>query len=120
MGMVRQTAHLAVGAVDLDHMDAGAPKETSQPRAIGPGAFDADLGHGAEAVDPLKQTLVAAGCGDVGLHTQYATDRVQGGGHMDVQMGVDTADHGRSASTMVLAIPSFLMVKGWHGRPGKE
>ena len=94
VGLSLLTTHLAVGPVDLDDFDAGALEEPGQPRAVGPGAFDTNLLHRAKATHPLEQRLIPAWRGHEGLHTQHATDRVQGSGHVDVQMGVDTADHG--------------------------
>src|ERR1022692_1632683 len=59
---------------------------------IRPGAFDAHLGHRPEGAHPLEHRLVALGGGVEGLHTEHAADRVQGGGHVDVQVGVDSTD----------------------------
>ena len=70
--------------------------------------FDADLGHLAEALEPGQQRLVAGGVGREGLGADQPAQRVECCGNVDVEVGVDaTGDPGR-ASTMVMAIPSFL------------
>ena len=44
----------------------------------------------------------------------------RGGGHMDIQVGIDTADDGAVGSYDGHGHPCSPLVKGWHGRPGKE
>jgi hypothetical protein len=64
-----------------------------QPGAIGPGAFDADLGHVAKCLEPGEQRLVASLVGGEALSAEQPTQRIQGGRHVDVSMGVDTTGH---------------------------
>ena len=112
---------LAVWTVDLHHLDARPCEEPTEARSIGAGALHAHLGHRPEGAHPLEHRLVAPGAGVERLHAEHATDRVQGGGHVDVQMGVDTTDDSAGSFYDGHGHPfSPHRFKGWHGRPVKE
>ena len=70
-----------------------APEESGQPGAIGAGALDADLVYLPEALKPGEQRLVAGRARLEGLRPEQSTERVQGGGNVDVEVGVDTTGH---------------------------
>jgi hypothetical protein len=42
--------------------------------------------------EPDRRIFVAPGAGVERLHTEHSADRVQGGGHVDVQVGVDSTN----------------------------
>ena len=81
---------LAIGPVDLDHLDAPAPEEPGEADPIGAGAIDADLAHLAEALEPGHQLLVAAGVGGGRLGADEPTQRIESCSNVVVEMGVDT------------------------------
>jgi hypothetical protein len=87
-------AGLAVRAVDLDHGHARSLEVAGQTGAIGTGPFDPNPFDGPETAEPAQQLGVAGGGGGERFHPQQAADAVEGGGHVDVQMGVHTAGHG--------------------------
>ena len=101
-------AHLAVGPVDLDHLDAGASEEPPEPGSIGAGALHAHLGDRPESSHPLEQCRVALGRGHERLHSEHAADGVQGRGHMDIEVGVDPTDNGAASFYDGHAIPVLL------------
>jgi hypothetical protein len=51
-------AALAVGPVDLDHLDAGAGQQAGQAGAVGAGALHPSLGELAVATSPVQQLLI--------------------------------------------------------------
>jgi len=52
------------------------------------------LGEPPEAGEPPEQLVVAGGTGGKGLDAEQAADGVHGRRHMDVEVGVDAANHG--------------------------
>ena len=90
IGLAMAAPGLTVRPVHFDDLDALATEEPGQPHAIGPGAFDADLVHLAEALEPGQQRLVAGGIGIEGLGADESAQRIECGDDVDVQMGVDT------------------------------
>ena len=76
VGLALGAAGLAVGAVDFDHLDAGAKQEPGQPRVVRAGAFHPDAPDGSEATHPLEQLGVARRGGQEGLDTEHAADGV--------------------------------------------
>ena len=62
----------------------------SQSGPIGAGAFDADLGDVAKALEPTHQGLVAGRVGGEALRAEQPTERIEGCCNMDVAMGVDS------------------------------
>ena len=120
IGFAFGPAHLAVGPVDLDHLDAGASEEPSEPGSIGAGALHAHLGDRPESAHPLEHGRVALGRGHERLHSEHAADGVQGRGHMDIEVGVDTTDNGAASFYDGHCHPCSPLVKGWRGRPVKE
>src|ERR1017187_10344261 len=95
IGLALAMAGLAIGAVDLDDLDAGTSEEPGQLGAVGTGALDSHPCHRSEPGEPPKQLLVAR-CGDLELLlSEQATIRVHRRGYMDVQVGVyPAADRG--------------------------
>jgi transcriptional regulator with XRE-family HTH domain len=51
VGLAAATALLAIRPVEFDDLDARASQVTSEAGPKGPGAFDANLGHGTEALE---------------------------------------------------------------------
>jgi hypothetical protein len=62
-----------------------------QSGAIRPGPFHPDQRDLAKAAQPPQQLPIAAGVGWEAAATQERTDLVQGGSHVNVQVGVDAA-----------------------------
>jgi hypothetical protein len=117
VGLAFAPALLAVGAVHLDHLcslSAQVPGEAGPVRA---GAFHPDPGHRAEPGHPFPQLLVASYGRGERLDAQQATDVVQHGGHVDVQVGVDATGN-RARSTYDCHGHPFLFKfgSGWHRR----
>ena len=54
------------------------------------------LAHGAEALEPAEQRLVASGVGVEALRAEQRTERVERGGNMNVEVGIDTTRHTRA------------------------
>ena len=84
-----------VGPVDLNHLDVGSAKVAGQARSIRARALNPDLGQRTEALQPGKQRLVAGGVGVETLRAEQRSERVEGGSHMDVKVGVDATSHTR-------------------------
>src|SRR5665213_1540897 len=63
VGLALAATGLPVLAVDFDYLHASASEEPGEPGAIRAGALDADLGHLAEALEPVEQCLVAGSVG---------------------------------------------------------
>ena len=82
--------------------------------------FHADLRDLAEALEPAQQSFVTGRCRLEGLRTEQTSERVECGGNVDVQVSVDATGHGAPSFYDGHAIPSFLRVEGWHGRPRSE
>ena len=82
-----------IGPVDLDHLDVGSAQEPGQARPIGARALHPHLGERTEALEPGEQRLVASRVGVEALRAEQCSERVQGGGDMDVEVGVDTTGH---------------------------
>ena len=87
VGLAAQPARLAVGTVDLDHLDAVSAQVTSQSGSVGAGALDADLVDLAVATHPRQQLGVALR----GRSGRRGAHHMAGGGvdhHRDVNVGV--------------------------------
>ena len=83
-------------------------RNRARPDPIGTGALDADLGHLAELLEPGQQRLVAGG---IGIERLGADQRPSGSraAATCVSRWVSTPPViPGAASTMVMAIPSFL------------
>src|SRR5208283_468178 len=93
IGLARAPPLGPIGPVDLDHLDVGSAQETGQARSIGAGALHPHLGERTEALEPSEQRLVAGGVGVEALRAEQCSERVEGGGDMDVEVGVDTTGH---------------------------
>ena len=84
-------------------------QEPGEPDPIGAGALDADLGHLAEALEPDQQGLVAAGVSveRLGADQSDPAGRVPQPRGLSRWVSTPPVIPG-AASTMVMAIPSFL------------
>jgi hypothetical protein len=89
IGLAPAPAGAAVGAVDLDHLEAVGAGETGQASAVGASAFNADALHRPEAFGPGHQGDIAAGRGREPLGVQQPPRLVDHRGHVLVQMRVD-------------------------------
>ena len=97
IGLAAAAPLLSVGSVHLDDLDANSAQVTGESRPIGAGAFDADLGDGAERLEPSQQRLVAAGACLKALRAEQPAERVEGRSDMDVEVRIDsTGDPTRS------------------------
>ena len=95
-------------------------EEPGQASAIGAGALNPDPQDRAEGAQPNQQPLVARGRGSELFNAKQPADRIQGGGDMGVEVGVDPADDGPPGLyDGHVAIPSLAnVVKGWHALAG--
>ena len=93
IGLATAASLVTVGTIHFDHGDAHSAQVAGQAGPIGASALHADLGDVAERAQPLEQGLVAGWVGAEGLRAEQSTERVQGGGDMEVTMGVDTTGH---------------------------
>jgi hypothetical protein len=120
IGLAAATALLSVGSVDLDDFDAGSAQEARQPRSIRARALNADLGHVAEALEPVQQGLVAGGVGFKALRAEQPAERVEGCSHVNVEVRIDATGHTTRGFYDGHGHPFSQSVEGWHGRPGSE
>ena len=121
VGLALVAPGLPVGPVDLDDLDALPAQEPGPARPIGTGAFDADLGHLTEALEPDEQRLVASSVGIERLGADQSTQRVEGCGDVFIEVGVDTTrDPGQQLLRWSWPSLPSLAVEGWHGRPRSE
>ena len=93
IGLAAATPFLSIRSVDLDDLDAPSSQVAGQAGPIRARALDADLGHVPEGLEPGQQRLVAGGVGLEALRAEQPPERVEGGSHMDVEVGVDTTGH---------------------------
>jgi hypothetical protein len=92
----RGCAGLAVGAVDLDDLDAPPTQEAGQSDPIGTGSFHTDLGHLTEPLEPGEQCLVAGSVCWERLGADQPAQRIKRGSDVGVEVSVDaTGDTGR-------------------------
>src|SRR5207302_8249272 len=89
VGLAAPAAVLAVGPVHLDDGDALGEEMTGQPSAVAAGSLDTDEVHLAEAAKPSEQRPVARWRGREAPNAELATDPVQGGDDMHIEMRVD-------------------------------
>jgi hypothetical protein len=89
IGLALAPAGAAVGAVDLDHLEAVGAGEAGQAGPIGAGAFHAHALHRPEPFSPTDQGDIAAGRGRERLGVQQPPGLVDDRDHMSVQVGVD-------------------------------
>ena len=94
IGLAPPGAGLAIRPVDLEDFHVVVQEEPRQPRAVGAGAHHPDSLDRSEAAQPREELLVAGGCRGELTDAEQAPDRVQRGGDMDIQMRIDSADHG--------------------------
>ena len=108
-------ARLAVGPVDLDHLDACGAQEPRQARAIRTSAFDPHAGDRAERAQPAQELVVAHGRRLEVLDGEQPADVIEGGGDVDIQVGIDAArDRARAFYDGHRHPFLLLVVKGWH------
>src|SRR5665213_452068 len=105
VGLALAATGLPVLAVDFDYLHAFASEEPGEPGAIRAGALDADLGHLAEALEPVEQCLVAGSVGVERLGADEASEWIECCGNVGVEVGVDTTRD-----------PGWSFYDG-HGRP---
>jgi hypothetical protein len=71
-------------------------QESGETGAVGTGALDADLSDLAEGLEPGQECFVAIGIDRERLGADESTQRIEGGGNVDVRVGVDASgDAGR-------------------------
>ena len=107
IGLAAVVSSLAVLAVDFDDVDAGSGEEAGDARPVGPRPFHPDFSDVSEIPEPRHQGGVAVGIGRERCGSEQATDVVQGGGHVNLPMGVDTTSDGACGFYDGHAIPSF-------------
>jgi len=93
VGLALPAAGLAVGPVDLDHLDAGHPQVQRQPRAVGPGALDPDLVQLTMRTQPRQQPGIAGRGGRELPMTQQPAGRVEDRGGVGVVVRIDPTGH---------------------------
>jgi hypothetical protein len=121
VGFAGPSSLLAVGAIDLDHLDPGGPQMSRQPGAICTRSFDPDATELTEALQPRVQRRVAGTFSRERLHAQHTAVRVERSRDMHVQVRIHSARDGARHLYDGHRHPFLLvMVKGWHARPGKE
>ncbi len=121
VGLAGLAPGLAVLAVHLDDVDSCSGEEAGEAGPIGARPLHADLADVAEGLKPGQQSRVPVGVGPEGLGAEQASDLVEGGGYVDLAVGVDATSDGARASTMVMpSLPFLKSVEGWHGRPEKD
>jgi hypothetical protein len=93
IGLAGAASGLAVGAIDLDHLDPGGAQVAGQAGAVGARALHPDAGDRSERGQPTKELVVAGrGCLER-LDAQQPADVVERGGDVHVEVGVDAARH---------------------------
>src|ERR1039458_1596798 len=97
-----------LGAVAVTSSSSSS-SETGQACAVGAGAFHPYLGHLPEGAHPLEHRFIAPGGGVERLHTEDTADRIQGGSHVDIQVGVDSTDDGAASFFDGHGHPSCLL-----------
>ena len=93
VGLATAPALLSVRSIDVDDADAGPGQELGEARPIGTGAFDAYFVHFPVGLEPTQQRLVAGRRGRERCGAEQATDSVQGGSHVDVEVRIDSTGH---------------------------
>ncbi len=107
VGLAAVATGLAVLAVNFDDVDSGSGEVTGDAGSIGPGPLHADLADLPEGFEPGQQLRVAVGVGPERLGAEQATDLVQGGGYVDLAVGVDATGDSARGFYDGHAIPSF-------------
>ena len=110
-----------VGSVNLDYLEISSAQETGQAGPIGAGSLHPNLGDRPEALEPGEQRFVTSRIGPEALGAEQCSEGVEGGGHMNVEVGVDTTRHSTRSFYDGHGHP-FLSQRceGWHGRSGSE
>jgi len=97
VGLAALTSSLAILAVDFDDVDPCFGEEAGDAGAIGTCALHADLRDLAEGLEPAEQLCVSARVGLERPGPEQASDLVEGGGYVDLSVGVDArGDSARS------------------------
>ena len=107
IGLAGLASGLAVLAVHLDDVDPCSGEEAGDAGPIGARPLHADLSDVAEGLEPGQQGRVSVGVGPEGLGAEQASDLVEGGGHVDLAVGVDATGDGARGFYDGHAIPSF-------------
>ena len=96
IGLALHAADLTVGAIDLDHDQPARLEIARQARAIRAGALDPDSCDRTERAQPVVQRDEPDGALRERLDTEHTAVRVERGGDMVVEVGVDsTRDRAR-------------------------
>jgi hypothetical protein len=101
VGLALSPSGAAVGAVDLDDLEAVGAGEAGQAGPVGAGAFHPDAFHRPVAFGPGDQGDIAAGRGRKALGAAQPPGLVDHGGHMQLQVGVDPTVTGLSGAGML-------------------
>jgi hypothetical protein len=83
-------AGLAVGTIDLDHLDTSAGEMTGELRTVRPGALHPNALDVTVRTEPANQTFIAGPGGFEGFDAGHAPERVDDSSYMQVYMRVDT------------------------------
>ena len=115
VGLAFTPAGLTVGSVDLDHRDPRGP-QAGQAGPVGAGALHPDPDNGPKC-QPRQQLVVACGGGGELGHTEQSADESSAAATFTSRWVSTPPVTGREVSTVVTAIPSISLVKGWHMPP---
>ena len=94
IGLAGLTAGLAVLAVHLDDTDPSSGEEAGDAGPIGARPLHADLSDVTERLEPGEQGRVPLGVGPKGLGAEQASHLVEGGGYVNLPVGVDSTGDG--------------------------
>ena len=93
VGLADAAAHLAVGTIDLDHLDPAAAEMPSETGTVGTGAFHANSSDRPEPRDPVVQLGEPDRRRRERLDTQHAAVRVDRRRDVHIQMRIHSARH---------------------------
>jgi hypothetical protein len=107
VGLAPLTPSLAVLAIHFDHVDPRSGEEAGDASPIGTRALHADLRDVAKGLEPGEQLCVSARVGLERPGPEQASDLVEGGGHVDLSVGVDASGDGARSFYDGHVIPFF-------------
>ena len=93
VGLAPLAAHLTVGAIDLDDLDAVVLEVASEADAVGTSALDTDPFERAETLRPAPQSRVAPRVGVKDRRVEDLASLIDDGCHVEVLVGVNPAEH---------------------------
>ncbi len=107
---------LPVGSGDLDDLDSGVAEVPCQCGAVAAGALDTDLVELTLPAQPGEQSPVAGDGGRERLGAEHPAELVEGGGDVQVLVGVHAAGDDKLVRCQSGQGPSFSREgKGGHG-----